>query len=182
MTGKGGHEYGIPAGWNKFTHGKPVGNATRGSGLLPDLSLNGSEYCNLEKQVPATGTCLINQYLCLVRPTNHMGIRNPISDLSSIKMKSITSRVRDMYDHANDPISQNPSPQNQLVNASPTNLSHRLHLRFPARSSLSRLGVITDSAHSSAILLSVRISVICFIEHLTYPADSNLLCGSLNHR
>jgi hypothetical protein len=53
---KAGHEYGIPTGWHRLIREKPMGNATHGSGLVPDLSLNGSESCSLKTQVPAAST------------------------------------------------------------------------------------------------------------------------------
>ena len=33
-----------------------MGNATHGSGLVPDLSLNGSESCSLKTQITAAST------------------------------------------------------------------------------------------------------------------------------
>ncbi|KIM88426.1 hypothetical protein PILCRDRAFT_85570 [Piloderma croceum F 1598] len=76
--------------------------------------------------------------------------------------------------------SENPCPQN---NTSLTTLSHRLRWRFPARLLSARrlLDVLTDSAQTNVMLLSVRILAISFVAHLTYSSNGQQLATLFSH-
>ena len=132
-----------------------------------------------------TSTC--HRYLPYKSISRSCSAEEPYGDLefnlssTLMRTKTINHQECNMNAHTNHPIADNTNPQNQPANASLTNLFHHLRLRFPGRLSPSWLEVMTDSAQSSVVLLSICISATCFIQHLTYLVDTNLLHCSLVH-